>query len=230
MSGRAWKEYRAGHARVSARLGALVLLGLVAGSTARAEVGSTAAAPPVQAVWVEHDVNFTYVGRTTYYSCDGLRDKVRYILEQVGARKKDLKVNVGCFNTSGVEFMPHVRIHAVMPTPATPEVLAQLATEAPKRELIARVKGSGEGTDAATAQFPATWNRVVFDGGRNYRVADGDCELFEQMVREVFVPLGVRVAPETRLTCLHHDIATGAVLVKVDRLARLPEPDQPPAH
>jgi hypothetical protein len=164
------------------------------------------------------------MGQTTYYSCGGINDKVRYILKKVGARPDDLKVNVPCFEQTGVEFMPHVRIHASMPTAATPEVLAQLTS--PKRELVARVKGHSKDSDAATAQFPATWKPVVFDGVRDNYIADGDCELFEQLVRDVFPKLGVRVSQGTRLTCMRHTIPVGSVYVKVDSLARVPEPDK----
>lgn len=205
----------------------LSILAAGAAVPARAEVTPappSAAGDTVRAVWVDHDVNFTYMGQTTYYSCGGIRDKVRYILKKVGARPDDLKVNVPCFEQTGVEFMPHVRIHAAMPTAATPEVMAQL--NSPKHELVARVKGHSKDSDAATAQFPATWKPVVFDGVRDDYVADGDCELFEQLVRDVFPKLGVRVAQGTRVSCMRHSIPVGSVYVKVDTLARIPEPDK----
>src|SRR5215472_6293178 len=44
------------------------------------------------AVWTPKEVQFTYFGFTTHYSCDGLRDTVRDWLLQLGARKDDLKV------------------------------------------------------------------------------------------------------------------------------------------
>ena len=230
MSGHAWNEYRGAAPRRSRRraaaLACIFVLAAGAAVAVRAEVTPappTAAGDTVRAVWVDHDVNFTYMGQTTYYSCGGISDKVRYILKKVGARPDDLKVNVPCFENPGVEFMPHVHIHASMPTAATPEVLAQLNT--PKRELVARVKGHSKETEAATAQFPATWNPVVFDGRDNY-IADGDCELFEQLVREVFPKLGVRISPGTRLNCMRHYIPVGALYVKVDSLMRVPEPDK----
>jgi hypothetical protein len=50
------------------------------------------AAPAEFAVWTPKEVEFTYMGFTTHYTCDGLRDTVRDMLLQLGARKSDLKV------------------------------------------------------------------------------------------------------------------------------------------
>ena len=66
---------------------------------ALAAAGSVAAAPPEDAdkdapkaaVWKEQHVEFRYMGRTSRYSCDGLRDKVRAMLLDLGVRR-DLKI------------------------------------------------------------------------------------------------------------------------------------------
>jgi len=180
---------------------------------------------PVNAVWVEHDLRFTYFGYTSYYSCDGLRNKLEYVLEHVGARKDDLKVQVLCMNSSGPEYMPSVRIHVAMPAEATPELLAKLAEGEPERELLARVRGRGDATDTATAQFPAVWRQVVFEGRRFKRIDPGDCELLEQLVEPVFKPIGARVAPDSRLECTPRQFRVGSVLLKLDTLQKQPDPD-----
>lgn len=181
--------------------------------------------PTVQAVWIEREASFVYMGQTTYYNCYGLRDKVRYILEQVGAREDDLKVRVSCVETggAGVERMPRVQIRAVMPTQATPELLQQLRDD-PKRALIARVRGEGD-PDLATAQFPAVPTLVQFDGSRGNRVEDGDCELLEHLVARVFPALGVRVAEGTRLHCMRSSVPVGSVDLRLETLRKAPEPD-----
>ncbi len=51
--------------------------------------------PPVAmepAVWTPKEIQFTYMGFTTHYTCDGLRDTIKEMLLQLGARKDDLKV------------------------------------------------------------------------------------------------------------------------------------------
>jgi hypothetical protein len=115
------------------------------------------------------------------------------------------------------------------PAEATPELLQQLEAEASKRELIARVKGKGDGTDAATAQFPAVWKVVEFEGRRGKRIQAGDCELLEQLVDAVLVPMGARVAPDSRLGCMPNHAPLGPVRLRLETLQKPPEPDASPS-
>jgi hypothetical protein len=64
--------------------------------------GVTSASPAspagdvVMGTWQHHQVTFTYVGFTAFYTCSGLEDHVRQILVHLGARK-DAKVSAtGC--------------------------------------------------------------------------------------------------------------------------------------
>src|SRR5690242_12321576 len=67
-------------------------LACLLGATAwAAENAPTAAGEPQSAVWTEKELTFVYQGFTTRYSCDGLRDKVRGVLLDLGAQKKGLK-------------------------------------------------------------------------------------------------------------------------------------------
>src|ERR1700760_4592296 len=60
------------------------------------------AGEPQSAVWTEKELTFVYQGFTTRYSCDGLRDKVRGVLLDLGAEKKGLKVmQMGCSSSIG---------------------------------------------------------------------------------------------------------------------------------
>jgi hypothetical protein len=237
----AWSEYRAAPWRRSRRgprpivapLGALAVALILAVPAARAEPPGAAAdadaSRTVSAVWVEREASFGYTGFTTHYSCEGLRGKVRRILRDAGARP-DFDVRVSCTNLSGVEPLPRVRIRAAMPVEATAEVLAGLAREPTLQEqTVARARGE-KGTAAAaeaTAQFPAAWQRVSFVGEPNASgrgIGLGDCELMQDMVRQVFPALGVRVLPETRLRCVPRQITLGSVDVQLEALRKLPEP------
>ncbi len=42
--------------------------------------------------WVGRKLDYTYMGFTAKYSCDGLRDTVREVLLALGARKDDLEI------------------------------------------------------------------------------------------------------------------------------------------
>ena len=41
---------------------------------------------PVVATWKEAEIDFTYIGRTSFYTCESLRQKVARILQAAGAR------------------------------------------------------------------------------------------------------------------------------------------------
>ena len=199
-------------------------LGLVSTVHAQAPVPSVDAPPAVNAVWIERDLTFTYMGHTSYYSCDGLRDKVRLVLRQLGARP-DLKVTArNCMRQSGPEWTPAVRIVAAFPAEATPELMAELAASAPERELAARV--GGKPVTEATAQFPARWKRVEFQSGPSglRDIDDGDCDLMEQLRRSVFDKIGVRVL-EYDVNCVPRQVTLGAVRMAVEVL----EPVSPAA-
>ena len=70
---------------------AVVLCASVALPLRAAELA--AAGVPMAAVWKQRKVEFHYFGRTSRYSCDGLRDKMRAMLLEMGARQ-DLRVPV----------------------------------------------------------------------------------------------------------------------------------------
>ena len=72
----------------------LMILALGAGATVHsADESST---PSVPAVWKQHKLDFVYFGRTSRYSCLGMRDKVRALMLDVGVRN-DLKIQMyGC--------------------------------------------------------------------------------------------------------------------------------------
>jgi len=203
-----------------------VVAATIAPGSAANTLSAAAANGTVNALWVEQEFTFTYFGYGTYYSCHGLEDKIEYILKQVGARD-DLKVRVNCLEFARVEWMPTARIRVAVPAEATAELLAKFAADQSRRELVARVKGSGAGVDAATAQFPAERRLVKFEGRRGDHVEDGDCELLDQLLPQVLEPLGVRLAPGSRLRCSPRQSQLGAVRVALETLQKKPEPQVP---
>ncbi len=192
---------------------------------AQAAASSADAGATVNAVWLQHEVNFTYMGRTSYYSCDGLRTKVTWILEQLGAKPGFQVSTRGCVNLSGPDMFPGVRIEAALPAAATPELLAQLAADASKRQLAARAAGQPEPVVEATAQFPARVKRVRFAStpGTLDELQNGDCELMEQLRDRAFGELGVKVI-EDQVRCVPGQVTLGAVRMTVEVLEPVPPP------
>jgi hypothetical protein len=118
-----------------------------------------------------------------------------------------------------------VRLHSALPAEATPEVIAQVSEQAPKRALIRRVQGKKEPIlDDATAPFPAAWRTVVIDTREDKILEGGDCELVEQFVKQIIRPLGVRVQPSSTLRCIPHAPLTGWVTLTLQTL----QPYTPP--
>jgi hypothetical protein len=220
--------------RVAVAVASVLLAPLVA---AEQQSARTTAAPAavedeastVMAVWVQKEVNFPYKGLTSYYTCDGIRDKVRAILRYVGARP-GFKVTVrSCVNDvvgnrslGGVEPMPWVYITAALPQPVTPELLAELAKPDPKAELIARATGKPSATAEATAQFPAKWRRVQFLGKPTGPVQLGDCELMDEMAESAFAQLGARVV-EDLTSCVPRQVNPGSIRLTLEVLQPVPE-------
>lgn len=199
----------------------LALTGLAA-AVANAQPASPAADAPggtVNAVWVDHDLSFTYTGFTTHYSCNGLESKLEYVLRQLGARPGYKVTSAGCLN-SGPELMPHVRIRAALPAEATPAVLAELQKTRAEREQVALASGK-DGQDASAAQFPAAWRVVKFEGTSTSDVQDGDCELMEQLVDRLFKPLGIVQVEGSSLHCVPHQVTINAVNLKVRVLSAI---------
>ena len=90
------------------------------------------------------------------------------------------------------------------------------------------MKGRAEVSDDAAAQFPAAWRRVELEGVRHGRIANGDCELLQQLARQVLEPAGIRVSREdSQLGCVRHGIPIRAVRLVVETLQPLPPPDAP---
>lgn len=176
--------------------------------------------PTVNAVWVESEVEFAHMSFTTYYSCDGLRDKLRRLLREIGARP-DFKVHVtGCFD-QGPEVMPRVKIKAALPQEATPELLARLAEGASQRELVARATGKSDATAEATAQFPARLRRIEIRDRTGSLIEDGDCDLVEQLRDKAFPKLGVKIVDD-QMRCMPNTVALGGVRLTIEVLEAVP--------
>lgn len=150
----------------------LCLAAAVAGPPVAA---APAAGNPTAAVWKEQHVEFVYMGRTSRYSCGGLRDKVRALLLDLGARR-DLKVvPLDCddYDRPGASSGAS-RLKIVFSSPALPGPGAKPLHE-----------GDLAATDARFEKFT-----ITSDAFRNMGV--GDCELVQEFVHQILPKLVVR--------------------------------------
>jgi hypothetical protein len=165
-------------------LAALVLSLPVAGTAAET------AAPPADAqpaVWTSKDLTFVFMGFTAHYSCDGLRDKIRHVLAELGARE-GFKVDYsGCSSSFGKpDPFPGVRIRMQVLQPAG-----------------ADDKGSGV--------VGAHWKRVDLHLDRDPVWEATDCELLEQ-IRQKILPLFAARNVGFASNCVPHQAYLGTRL------------------
>jgi hypothetical protein len=173
-----------------------------------ASAGSSASTPAGEsqpAVWTEKELTFVYQGFTTRYSCDGLRDKVRGVLLDLGAEKKGLKVlQLGCSSPSGrPDPFPGVRV---------------------KMRILQPASGTA---DDKQPPVPAHWKPVDLKLRDSFTTDSGECELVEQ-IRHKIVPAFATRNVDLKATCIPHQASATRPTLRLEVLA--PDDVQRPAE
>lgn len=159
---------------------------------AEAETGD-----PVAAVWKEQHLTFTYMGRTSRYSCDGLRDKILAMLMDLGARR-DMKITpVGC-----VEARPSTRLGVLSPS------LALVFSSPSLPDPAAQPLHAGD-LKAVNARFEPFI--LTNDAFRNLSLAD--CELVEEFARQILPKLAARDV-RSDITCVPYQESGSRFLLR----------------
>jgi hypothetical protein len=176
-------------------------------ATALVAMTVAAAERPVSAAWKRHDVEFSYMGFTTHYSCDGLRDKMKVLLQQAGVRK-DLKVTTWGCEVGGGRVTEFPRLRMTFYAPEIPRA------------------GQREVGEPAIAE----WKRVQIEANKLRSVELGDCELVEQFRDRILPLLTTRnVVDET--SCIPHQLSGSHIDLRFEVLQGQPSPDaKPPKH
>jgi hypothetical protein len=181
-----------------ALLGALVVS--TAHATDTASVPALSVAPPA-AQWVERKLDYTYMGFTTHYTCDGLRDNVRDVLLALGARRKDLKIQSrGCAHNNAPEPFPGVLATFSVLVPLTPDDIGKVG---------------------ATTGHPTQWRTVDVVRLRTFRSDRGQCELLEQLKQKA-LPLFTTRNLVFSSSCVPHQVTLGDIQFTVDVLIPAP--------
>jgi hypothetical protein len=173
------------------------VLGSSAWAAEGAAEGASASGEPQSAVWTDKELTFVYQGFTTRYSCDGLRDKVRGVLLDLGAQKKDLKVmQLGCSSPSGrPDPFPGVRVKMRVLQPA----------DAP----------DAKPTDQAPVA--AHWKPLDLKLRDTFSNDSGECELVEQ-IRHSIVPLFATRNVDLKTSCIPHQASATRPSLKMEVL------------
>jgi len=147
------------------------------------------------AVWTQKQFTFIYQGFTTKYSCDGLLDKVRTVLLNLGARK-DLQVNsLGCVGRSGVpDPFPGVSVKMNVLVPA-----------------------SAATASADEPAIPSHWKPMKLQLDRSPLAEAGECELVEQ-VKQKILPLFTTRNVDFKSICIPHQLSPGGTSLSAEVL------------
>jgi hypothetical protein len=175
----------------------LMLLAQVA--PARADSGEA-----IAAVWKEQRLSFFYMGRTSRYSCEGLRDKVRAMLLDLGARRDLQLTALGC--EDGAQ-------------------RARLASSGPSLHIVFSAPAPADsgrkpppaGEAGMEARFGAF--TITSDPFRNMGLAD--CELVEAFARQILPKLVTRDVKQD-ITCVPFQQSGGRFLVRGEVLRAVP--------
>ena len=182
--------------------GVWILLGMMLCAPSRP--AGTEGGAPVAAVWKEQHVSFFYMGRTSRYSCDGLRDKVRAMLLELGARRDLAITALGCEDAGRLRVGSlGPSLNMVFSTPALPQAAAKPLHTGDLAAVNARFE-------------PFT---ITSDAFRNMGAAD--CELVEEFAHQVLPRLATRNLKQD-ITCVPYQLSGGRFLVRGEILRSLP--------
>jgi hypothetical protein len=160
-------------------IGIVLALASLAAALAICGEPATDSQGPLTGAWKVQHLQFYYFSHTSMYSCDGLRDKVRALLMELGAGR-DLRVEShGCFESNGPTRAPGLSIMFKAPI----------------------LVDAGRPSDLPTfaVRFaPFSLTRDVF---RNLDY--GDCELIEEFVRQILPKLTTRELV-SKVSCIPH--------------------------
>jgi hypothetical protein len=147
----------------------------------------------VEAVWKPQQVNFEYRGYSTTYSCRGLENKLELILRSVGAREDVQLRSYACDEQIGIA---RFEILLQSPVVASEDNLRELTTHDAKDDLIARVNGEKLPSAADMPRFAAVWKTVSFARDPRMRLDRGDCELVQQLRRQILPRMSVQIVKD----------------------------------
>ena len=155
-------------------------------------LGMTDTPEPVTAIWHRQTFDFQLRGTRLLYSCAGLQLKLAAILEALGVQQG---MRLECVTESSPRDL-QLRLHTRSAVTATPENVAVEVELDAKQRLLARLKNQQLPTAADVPRFIAHWRNVDLHRQRRLGLDSVECELLQEVQRQIFPRLAVRVAKE----------------------------------
>lgn len=173
----------------------------------------------VEAVWKPQQLRFAYRGYNTFYTCDGLREKLQVILGRLGARDGVRILSYDCIDGGGPA---QFQIGFDSPVEATPENVRLLTTFDATQRLAARTRAEQLPTAESLQRFAATWQTISFARDPKMKLSAVDCELVRQLRKSILPQLSVKVQADKVRCSMFGPV--GAPRLTVDALIASKEP------
>ncbi len=167
-----------------------------------APTATTATTAPVAATWKARQLDFTFTGFTTHYTCSGFESVLGRLLRAAGARP-DAKVSASCTAPFGHPeriSIAHLSFNVLVPLAhATPAV-----------------------ADAKSKPVEAQWKTVRWQAHSPLALdlGEGDCELVDEFARRILPLFSVRDVVND-MNCVPHQLQVGGVDLRFRVLAPL---------
>jgi hypothetical protein len=169
-------------------------------------IASDSGADETAAAWKRHEVQFSYSGFTTRYSCGGLRSKVKLLLKHLGARPDIQITERGCDDGfSLVAEFPRLKIVFYAPELPAPDA----------RDVGEPVLG--------------VWKAIAIKRNSPRGLEWGDCELVEQF-RDRVLPKFLTRRLEDDINCIPHQLVGNRIDLRFEVLTGIQPVDTVQAH
>jgi hypothetical protein len=177
---------------------ALPILALLAAFPAIADDSDSAEVP---AAWTMHQIDLTYMGFTTRYTCGGLKSKMKLLLKQLGVRDDIKIVERNCeYGYGRVAEFPRLKITFYAPTIPQP------------------------GDTEVGEPVLGMWKPVVIKRNSPKGLEMGDCELVE-VFRDRVLPKFVTRAVEGDVNCIPHQLVGNRIDLRFEVLTGIQSVD-----
>lgn len=178
---------------------AISTLALLVAFPAIADEGLPAEVP---AAWTMHQIDLTYMGFTTRYTCGGLKSKMKLLLKQLGVREDVKILERNCeYGYGRVADFPRLKITFYAPT------IPQLGDT----EVGEPVMG--------------VWKPIVIKKNSPKGLEMGDCELVE-VFRDRILPKFVTRSVEGDVNCIPHQLVGNRIDLRFEVLTGIKSVDE----